>query len=148
MTYGFCGFLLLLGGGGGGAGWVGAGFCCLLCLEIMMSNSIYSTQYKTKGPSSDQAVVLDVLLSSLKYEMSGTSQGRGLYSVIWIPILGPDYRYRPTKTIIPVNHYTTGHVKNIPDPTSCRDVHHVLSVIAPSCRGFHYRLSIFAPFFP
>ena len=26
----------------------------------------------------------------------------GLYSVIWIPILDPNYRYRPTKTISPV----------------------------------------------
>ena len=26
----------------------------------------------------------------------------GLYSVIWIPILDPDYRYQPTKTISPV----------------------------------------------
>ena len=35
--------------------------------------------------------------------MSGTSQGRGgLYSVMWIPILDPDYRYRPTKIISPV----------------------------------------------
>ena len=29
-------------------------------------------------------------------------RGRGLYSVIWIPILDPDYRYRPTKAISPV----------------------------------------------
>ena len=35
------GFLLLLGDGGDGdAGWVGAGFCCLLCVEI--------TTYKNK----------------------------------------------------------------------------------------------------
>ena len=27
---------------------------------------------------------------------------RGLYSVIWIPILDPDYRYLPTKSISPV----------------------------------------------
>ena len=33
--------------------------------------------------------------------MSGTSQG-GLESVICIPILDPDYRYRPTKSISPV----------------------------------------------
>ena len=37
MTHGLCGFLLLGGGGGdGNAGWAGAGFCCLLCLEIIM----------------------------------------------------------------------------------------------------------------
>ena len=35
--------------------------------------------------------------------MNGTSQGWGdLYSVIWIMILDPDSRYRPTKTISPV----------------------------------------------
>ena len=62
MTHGFCGFLLFLGGGGGGAVWAGAGFCCLLCLEIMMNNNIFNSIKKTKGPSSNQAVVLDVLL--------------------------------------------------------------------------------------
>ena len=36
--------------------------------------------------------------------MSGTSQGSGgLYGVIGIPILNPDYRYRPTKSISPVD---------------------------------------------
>ena len=50
-----------------------------------------------------QAVALDVFLSSLKCEMSGTSQVGGLYSVIWIQILDPDYRYRPTKSISPVS---------------------------------------------
>ena len=80
MTHGFCGFLLLLDGGGCDAGWAGAGFCCLQCLEIMMNNNIFNS-IKTKGPSSDQAVVLDVLLSSLKCDMSGTSQGRGCYIV-------------------------------------------------------------------
>ena len=76
-----------------GVDWAVAGFCCLLCLEIMMYNNIFNS-IKTKGLSRDQAVALDVLLSFLKCEMSGTSQGRGdLYSVIWIPILDPDYRY-------------------------------------------------------
>ena len=32
---------------------------------------------------------------------AGAGRG-GLYSVIWIPILDPDYRYRPKKTISPV----------------------------------------------
>ena len=81
MTHGFCGFLLLLDGGGGGdAAWAGAGFCCLLCLEIMMNNNIFNSII-AKGPSSDQAVTLDVFMSSLKCEMSGTSQGRGIYIV-------------------------------------------------------------------
>ena len=70
------------GGGGGDAGWAGAGFCCFLCLEIMIYNNIFIS-LKTKGPSSDQSVALDVFLSSLKCEMSGTSQERGvLYNVI------------------------------------------------------------------
>ena len=76
MTHGFCGFLLLGSGGDGDTGWAGAGFCYLLCFEIMIYNNIFNS-IKTKGPSSDQAVALDVLLSSLKCEMSGTSQGRG-----------------------------------------------------------------------
>ena len=51
---------------------------------------------KTEEPSSDPSVALDVFLLSLKCEMNGTSQGRGgLYSVIWIPIMDPDYRSRP-----------------------------------------------------
>ena len=69
MTHGFCGFLLLLGGGGDGdAGWAGAGFCCLLCLEIIMYNKVFNS-IKTKGPSSDLSVALDVFLSFLKCEM-------------------------------------------------------------------------------
>ena len=78
MTHGFCGFLLLLGGGGDGdAGWAGAGFCCLLCVEI----TIYKNKLnpiKTKGPSSDLSFALDVFLSSLKCGMNGTSQERWL----------------------------------------------------------------------
>ena len=90
MTHGFCGFLLLLGGGvgvggDGDAGWADAVFCCLLCLEIIKCNKMFNS-IKTKGPSSDLAVALDVLLSSLKCEMEG-----GLYSVIWITILDPDF---------------------------------------------------------
>ena len=42
------------------------------------------------------------------------------------------------------NTSTTGHAKNVPDPTSCRDVHYTLSVSVPSCWGFHNQLSIFA----
>ena len=81
MTHELCGFLLLQGGwGGGDAGWAGAGFCCLLCLETLMNNNIFNS-IKTKGPSSDQAVALDVFLSSLKCEMNGTSQGREIYIV-------------------------------------------------------------------
>ena len=36
--------------------------------------------------------------------------------------------------------------KNIPDPKSCRDAHHVLSVTIPTCPGFHTRLSILRAF--
>ena len=64
------------GGGDGDVGWAGAGFCCLLCLEIIMYNKIFNS-IKTKGPSSDQAVALDVFLSSLKCEINGTSRGGG-----------------------------------------------------------------------
>ena len=42
----------------------------------------------------------------------------------------------------------TGRAKNVPDPTSCRDAHHILSVTILTCRGFHNRLSTFARFFP
>ena len=81
MTHEFCGFLLLGGGGGDGdAGWAGTGFCCILCLEIIMYNKIFNS-IKNKGPSSDLSVALDVFLSSLKCEMNGTSQGRGVYIV-------------------------------------------------------------------
>ena len=76
MTHGFCGFLLLGGGGDGDACWEGAGFYCLLCLEIIIYNKIFNS-IKIKGLSSDQVLVLDVFLSTLKYEMNGTSQGRG-----------------------------------------------------------------------
>ena len=81
--------------GGGDAGWAGAGFCCL---EIMMYNNIFNS-IKTKGPSSDQAIALDLFPLSLKCEMNGASQGRGgggggggLYSVIrfWIPTIHTD----------------------------------------------------------
>ena len=41
-----------------------------------MTNSI-----KTKVPSSDLSVALDVFLPSVKCEMNGTSQGRGVYMV-------------------------------------------------------------------
>ena len=34
--------------------------------------------------------------------MAHHSGGGFIYSVIWIPILDPDYKYRPTKTISPV----------------------------------------------
>ena len=37
---------------------------------------------------------------------------------------------------------TTGHAKNVPDPTFCREGHYGLSVTIPSCQGFHNRLSI------
>ena len=33
----------ILGGGGGDAGCPGAGFCCLLCLEIMMYDNIFNS---------------------------------------------------------------------------------------------------------
>ena len=73
-----------------------------MCLEVITCNKIFSS-IKTKGPSSDLSFALDVFLSSLKCEMNGTSQGRGgLYSATWIPILDPNYRYQPTKTISPV----------------------------------------------
>ena len=52
---------------------VSAAFCELKSQHI----KINSTQQKTKGPSSDLSVALDVFLSSLKCEMNGTSQGRG-----------------------------------------------------------------------
>ena len=38
----------------------------------------------------------------------------------------------------------TGHAKNVPDPTSCRDAHHILSVTIPTCQGFHKQL--FCPY--
>ena len=86
--------------------------------------------------------------------------------MIWIPILDPNSRYRPTKTISPVGKGqkhapllsvclyglsvrglglvivvpSTGRAQNVPDPTSCRDVHHILSVTIPTCQGFHNRL--------
>ena len=81
-THGFCGFLLLLGGGGGSdgdAGWTGAGFCCLLCLENIKYNKKLNS-IKTK-PSSDLSVALDAFLSSLKCEMNDISQERGVYVV-------------------------------------------------------------------
>ena len=86
-----------------------------------------------------------------------------LYSVIWIPILDHDYRYRPTKTVSPVGRgrehapglsvFTACLLsglsvrglrlvvvllglavqRNIPYPTSCQDGHYVLSVSVPSC---------------
>ena len=77
MTDRSCGFLLLLcGGGDGDASWTGAGFCYLLCLEIVMYNTIFNS-VKTKGLSSDLSIALDVFLSSMKCEMNTTSQGRG-----------------------------------------------------------------------
>ena len=48
-------------------------FCVLKSQHI----KINSTHYKTKGPSSDLSVALDVFLSPLKWEMNGTSQGGG-----------------------------------------------------------------------
>ena len=66
--------------GGGDAGWAGAGFCCLLCLENIRYNKKLNS-IKTKKPSSDLSVALDVSLSSLKCEMNGISQGRGVYIV-------------------------------------------------------------------
>ena len=78
-THGFCGFLLLLGGGGDGdAGWAVAGFGSLLCVVITTYKNKFNS-IKTEGPSSDLSVALDVFLSSLKCEMNGTSQGRGVY---------------------------------------------------------------------
>ena len=63
--------------GDGDAGWAGAGLCCLLCVEITTYKNKFNS-IKTKGPSSDLSVALDVFLSSLKCEMNGTSQGRGV----------------------------------------------------------------------
>ena len=87
--------------------------------------------------------------------------------MIWIPILDPNYRYRPTKTISPVGKgrehapsssvclyglsvydpacviracrstSTTGRANNVPDPMSYCDGNHILSVTVPSCQGFH-----------
>ena len=65
--------------GDGDAGWEGAGFCCLLCLENIRYNKKFNS-IKNK-PSSDLSVALDVFLSSLKCEMNGISQGRGVYIV-------------------------------------------------------------------
>ena len=110
MTHGFCGFLLLLGGGGDcDAGWAGAGFCCLLCLEIIMYNKIFNS-IKIKGTSSYLSVALDVFPSSLKCEMNGTSQGRGIYIVrygsrFWISTLDTD----PQKQTV-----LSGRVGNMP----------------------------------
>ena len=77
-THGFCGFLLLGGGGDGDAGWAGAGFGGLLCVVITTYKNKFNS-IKTEGPSSDLSLALDVFLSSLKCEMNGTSQGRGVY---------------------------------------------------------------------
>ena len=80
-THGFCGFLLLLAGeGDGDAGWSGAGFCCLLCVEITTYKNKFNS-IKTKGPSCNLSVALDVFLLSLKCEMNGISQRRGGYIV-------------------------------------------------------------------
>ena len=46
----------------------------------MMNNNIFIS-IKTKGPSGGQTVPLDVLLSSLKCEMSVTSLVTGVYIV-------------------------------------------------------------------
>ena len=56
-------------GCGGGVGWAGAGFFCLLCLEIMKKSNIFNS-IKTIAPRTCQTVPLDVLLSSLQCEMS------------------------------------------------------------------------------
>ena len=71
-------------------------------------SSLNSTR-PTIVSKSDLSVARDVFLSSLKCEMKGNITGGGgggggvlLYSMIWIPILDPDHRYRPTKTISPV----------------------------------------------
>ena len=56
-------------GGDGDAGRAGAGFCCLLCVEITTYKNKFNS-IKTKGPSSDLSVALDVYLN-------GISQGRG-----------------------------------------------------------------------
>ena len=42
---------------------------------------VWKVNKKTKGPSTGQTVPLDVLLSSLKYEMSDTSLATGVYIV-------------------------------------------------------------------
>ena len=65
---------------GGDACWADAGFYCLLCVEITGYKNKFNS-IKTKGPSSDLSVALDVFLSSLKCELNGTSQGRGVYIV-------------------------------------------------------------------
>ena len=57
-------------------GWAGAGFCCLLCLENIKYNKKFNS-IKTKNPSNDLSVALDMFLSSLKCEMNGISQERG-----------------------------------------------------------------------
>ena len=94
----FCGFLLLLRvsacGRGGDSGWLGAEFCCLLCVEMMKYNSIFNS-IKTKAPSHCQRLPLDVSLSSLKREMSGTCLVTGVYIVcqrsrFWILTLVTD----------------------------------------------------------
>ena len=153
ITHGFCGFLLLLGGGV----TVLAGRCWVLLFsaEIMMNNNIFNS-IKTKGPSSDHAVALDVLLSSLKCDMSGTLQGRrDLYSLIWIPILDPNYRYRPTKSISLVSKGR----EHAPGLSVC--LYNLSFVMRLVCKGFracrstsmtghakNIPFSIFAPFFP
>ena len=81
MNHDFCCFFSLgVAGGDGDAGWAGAGFCCLLRLEIIVYNKIFNL-IKTKGPPNDLTVALDVFLSSLKCEINSTSQGREVYIV-------------------------------------------------------------------
>ena len=57
-----------------------AGLCCLLCLENIKYNKKINS-IKTKKNSNDLSVALDVFLSSLKCEMNGISQERGVYTV-------------------------------------------------------------------
>ena len=47
------------------------------------------------------------------------------------PVEGPGTDVKQQNATQPVE------AKNIPDPMSCRDAHHVLSVTIPTCHGFH-----------
>ena len=53
-------------------------------------------------------------------------RGEGLYSMIWITILDPDYRYRPSKTISPVGKGR----EHVPGLSVCL---YGLSVSYPAC---------------
>ena len=84
IIHGFCGFLFHLHGCGcgcgGGSGWVGAGFCCLRCLEIIKNNNIFNSIKKPEHPLL-QRVFSDVSLSSLKCDISAKSLVTAVYIV-------------------------------------------------------------------